>query len=29
MYRHILLPADGSAPSERAAQRGIELARAL
>ncbi len=29
MYRHILLPVDGSAPSERAAQRGIELARAL
>jgi nucleotide-binding universal stress UspA family protein len=29
MYRHILLPVDGSGPSERAAGRGIELARAL
>jgi nucleotide-binding universal stress UspA family protein len=29
MYRHILLPVDGSEASERAAQRGIELAGAL
>jgi nucleotide-binding universal stress UspA family protein len=29
MYRHILLPVDGSEPSGRAARRGIELARAL
>jgi len=29
MYRHILLPVDGSEPSYRAARRGIDLARAL
>jgi nucleotide-binding universal stress UspA family protein len=29
MYRHILLPVDGSEPSERAARCGIELARSL
>ena len=29
MYAHILLPVDGTEPSERAARRGIELARAL
>lgn len=29
MYRSILLPIDGSPPSLRAAQHGIELARAL
>jgi nucleotide-binding universal stress UspA family protein len=29
MYGHILLPVDGTEPSERAARRGIELARAL
>ena len=29
MYRHILLPVDGSAASERAARQGIALARRL
>ena len=29
MYGHILLPVDGTGQSERAAHRGIELARAL
>lgn len=29
MYRHILLPIDGTDASERAARRGIELARSL
>jgi nucleotide-binding universal stress UspA family protein len=29
MYGHILLPVDGTERSERAARRGIELARAL
>jgi nucleotide-binding universal stress UspA family protein len=29
MYRHILLPVDGSEPSDRAARRGIDLAKAL
>jgi nucleotide-binding universal stress UspA family protein len=29
MYAHILLPVDGTGPSERAARRGIELARTL
>ena len=29
MYSHILLPIDGTEPSERAARRGIELAKAL
>ena len=29
MYRHILLPVDGSEPSDRAARRGIDLAKTL
>ncbi|MBN8478485.1 MAG: universal stress protein [Burkholderiales bacterium] len=29
MYKHILLPTDGSPASERAAKAGVELARAL
>ena len=29
MYKHILLPTDGSKLSERAVQRGIELAKVL
>ena len=29
MFKHILLPTDGSKPSDRAVQRGIEFAKAV